>query len=51
MTSFTVGQATIARVEETYGPTFPPREIFPEWNDEIAGRARALAGAEPLRRP
>jgi glyoxylase-like metal-dependent hydrolase (beta-lactamase superfamily II) len=44
MTMFAVGQATIARVEETYGATFPPREIFPEWNDELlAEHGRWLA--------
>ena len=35
MTVLAVGKATIARVEETYGPTYPPRDIFPEWSNEI----------------
>ncbi len=34
MTEFTVGQAKIARVEETYGATFRPADLFPEWNDK-----------------
>ena len=33
MTTFKIGQATIARIEETYGPTFPAGEIFPEWSE------------------
>ena len=46
MTTFTVGQATIARVEETYGPTFPPREIFPDWNEAtLAEHAHWLAAS------
>jgi glyoxylase-like metal-dependent hydrolase (beta-lactamase superfamily II) len=35
MTSFSLGQATIVRVEETYGPTYPPRHVFPECTDAI----------------
>jgi glyoxylase-like metal-dependent hydrolase (beta-lactamase superfamily II) len=35
MTIFSVGQATITRVEETYGPTYRAGELFPEWNDKI----------------
>jgi hypothetical protein len=35
MTVFSVGQATITRVEETYGPTYRAGELFPEWNDKI----------------
>jgi glyoxylase-like metal-dependent hydrolase (beta-lactamase superfamily II) len=35
MSVFAVGQASIVRVEETYGPTFRPADIFPEWNDEV----------------
>jgi glyoxylase-like metal-dependent hydrolase (beta-lactamase superfamily II) len=34
MSEFTVGQATIVRVEETYGPTYQARDIFPEWSKE-----------------
>jgi glyoxylase-like metal-dependent hydrolase (beta-lactamase superfamily II) len=36
MSVFAVGRASIARIEETYLPVYPPRDIFPEWNDEIA---------------
>jgi len=44
MTVFSVGQATIARVEETYGPTYRASELFPEWNDDIlAAHAHWLA--------
>src|SRR5262245_60230952 len=44
MTTFKIGQSTIARIEETYGPTFPPAEIFPEWNDAtLAEHGRWLA--------
>jgi glyoxylase-like metal-dependent hydrolase (beta-lactamase superfamily II) len=35
MTIFSVGQATIARVEETYGPTYRATDIFPELTDKI----------------
>jgi glyoxylase-like metal-dependent hydrolase (beta-lactamase superfamily II) len=33
MTVFAVGKSTITRVEETYGATFRPGDIFPEWTD------------------
>ena len=36
MSVFTVGQASIARIEETYLPVYRPGDIFPEWNDKIA---------------
>ena len=36
MSVFTVGQASITRIEETYLPVYPPRHIFPEWTDAIA---------------
>jgi glyoxylase-like metal-dependent hydrolase (beta-lactamase superfamily II) len=36
MSVFTVGQASIARIEETYLPVYRPGDIFPEWNDTIA---------------
>jgi glyoxylase-like metal-dependent hydrolase (beta-lactamase superfamily II) len=36
MSVFAVGRASIARIEETYLPVYPPRDIFPEWNDKIA---------------
>ena len=35
MTVFTVGKACIARIEETYGPTYRARDIFPEFDDHI----------------
>ena len=35
MTVFTVGKASIARIEETYGPTYRARDIFPEFDDRI----------------
>jgi hypothetical protein len=35
MSVFTVGQASITRIEETYLPVYPPRQIFPEWTDAI----------------
>jgi glyoxylase-like metal-dependent hydrolase (beta-lactamase superfamily II) len=44
MTVFTVGKASIARIEETYGPTYRARDIFPEFDDRIlAEHARWLA--------
>jgi glyoxylase-like metal-dependent hydrolase (beta-lactamase superfamily II) len=36
MATFTVGKASIARIEETYLPVYRPREIFPAWSDAIA---------------
>jgi hypothetical protein len=35
MTTFSVGKATIARIEETYQPVYNPKELFPDYNDEI----------------
>ena len=35
MTVFTVGKACIARIEETYGPTYRARDIFPAFDDHI----------------
>ena len=35
MTVFSVGKITVTRVEETYLPTYPAKQIFPEWSDEI----------------
>jgi glyoxylase-like metal-dependent hydrolase (beta-lactamase superfamily II) len=35
MTVFSVGQVTITRIEETYGPTYRASDLFPEWNDKI----------------
>jgi glyoxylase-like metal-dependent hydrolase (beta-lactamase superfamily II) len=44
MTVFSVGQATITRVEETYGPTYRATDLFPELNDKIlAEHAQWLA--------
>lgn len=31
---FTIGDAKITRIEETYGPTYPLRDIFAEFTDE-----------------
>ena len=33
MSVFTIGDATITRVEETNLPTYPARDIFPEFTD------------------
>jgi glyoxylase-like metal-dependent hydrolase (beta-lactamase superfamily II) len=35
MTVFNIGRATITRVEEVYGPTYPGTQIFPELNEKI----------------
>jgi glyoxylase-like metal-dependent hydrolase (beta-lactamase superfamily II) len=35
MTVFKVGNASIARIEETYGPTYRAGDIFPEFDDHI----------------
>ena len=35
MTVFSVGKATISRIEETYQPVYDPKELFPEFTDEI----------------
>src|SRR5262249_49569375 len=35
MTAFSVGKASIIRVEETYGPTYPVKEIFSACTDAI----------------
>jgi hypothetical protein len=35
MTVFTVGKASVVRIEETYGPTYRARDIFPEFEDHI----------------
>jgi glyoxylase-like metal-dependent hydrolase (beta-lactamase superfamily II) len=35
MTTFSVGEARIARIEETYLAIYRPRDIFPEWTDAI----------------
>jgi glyoxylase-like metal-dependent hydrolase (beta-lactamase superfamily II) len=46
MSVFSVGQATITRIEETYLPTYRARDLFPEFSDEIeAEHARWLAPA------
>ena len=41
MTVFTVGKARIARIEETYGPTYRAGDIFPEFDDHILARHAA----------
>jgi glyoxylase-like metal-dependent hydrolase (beta-lactamase superfamily II) len=35
MSMFSVGRASIVRVEETYQPVYKPRELFSEWTDDI----------------
>jgi glyoxylase-like metal-dependent hydrolase (beta-lactamase superfamily II) len=35
MTVFNIGRATITRVEEVYGPTYPATQIFPELSADI----------------
>jgi glyoxylase-like metal-dependent hydrolase (beta-lactamase superfamily II) len=40
MSLFTVGQAKVMRVEETYGPTYPVRDIFAECNEEVLATHR-----------
>src|SRR6185295_6313015 len=35
MTVFSVGKATISRIEETYQPVYSPKDLFPEFTDEI----------------
>ncbi len=35
MTVISVGKVSVTRVEETYLPTYPAKQIFPEWSDEI----------------
>jgi glyoxylase-like metal-dependent hydrolase (beta-lactamase superfamily II) len=40
MTVLSLGEARITRIEETYQPVYPPRDIFPEWNQEIYDRHR-----------
>jgi Metallo-beta-lactamase superfamily len=41
MKLFTVGKASIARIEETYGPTYRARDIFPEFDDHILAQYAA----------
>jgi glyoxylase-like metal-dependent hydrolase (beta-lactamase superfamily II) len=36
MSAFSVGKASIARIEETYLPVYRPRDIFPEYDEAIA---------------
>jgi len=40
MTTHAVGQATVTRIEETYQPVYDPKELFPEFTDEILGEHR-----------
>jgi glyoxylase-like metal-dependent hydrolase (beta-lactamase superfamily II) len=40
MTVFSVGEARIARIEETYQPVYKPRDLFPEWNEDIYNQHR-----------
>src|SRR5712671_2748130 len=38
MTVHSVGKATITRIEETFLPTYSPKDLFPEWTDAIHAR-------------
>jgi len=38
MTVHTIGKATVARIEETYLPTYPAKHIFAELTDEIMAK-------------
>ena len=52
MSVFSVGDATITRVEETNLPTYPARDIFPEFTDaHVAEHKSWLApqASEPSR--
>ena len=35
MTVFSVGNTTVARIEETYLAVYDPKELFPEFSDEL----------------
>jgi glyoxylase-like metal-dependent hydrolase (beta-lactamase superfamily II) len=35
MTIFSVGKATVVRIEETYQPVYSPKELFPEFTDAV----------------
>ena len=35
MTTHAVGKAIVTRIEETYQPVYDPKELFPEFTDEI----------------
>ena len=36
MTTYSVGKATVTRIEETYQPVYDPKELFAEFTDEIS---------------
>jgi glyoxylase-like metal-dependent hydrolase (beta-lactamase superfamily II) len=38
MTIFSVGKATVVRIEETYQPVYQAKELFPEFTNEILGK-------------
>ncbi len=40
MSLFNVGQASIARIEETYKPVYKPGDLFPEWSNDILAKHR-----------
>jgi len=40
MTVFSVGEATVSRIEETYLPVYRPGDLFPEWSDTVLARHR-----------
>jgi glyoxylase-like metal-dependent hydrolase (beta-lactamase superfamily II) len=43
MTQFTIGKATVTRVEEVYGATYPATQIFPELSPQIVAEHAWLA--------
>ena len=45
MTVFKLGRATITRVEEVYGPTYPATQIFPDLSAEILAEVTLLVEA------
>ena len=49
MSVFSVGNATITRVEETNLPSYPLRDIFPDFTDAHMAEHKVMAGAASLR--
>jgi glyoxylase-like metal-dependent hydrolase (beta-lactamase superfamily II) len=46
----TIGQATITRIEESYGPTYPPEVLLPDWDPAVVeewGPERVARCIEP----
>jgi hypothetical protein len=46
MTVFSVGKATIARIEETYQAVYDPKELFPEFTTNCIASTRT--GLRPI---